>query len=92
MVEVTDGVSLFMLGPCIIHRAAMVTAMALLLGTGLNCIAASMTIYNDSLANGWTDSSYNCTQLRQSFAGSFGQRFHQRDGDQRLRRHSVGLV
>ncbi len=39
----------------------MVAAISMLLGTGLNCIAASLAIYTDSLVNGWTDGSYNCT-------------------------------
>jgi hypothetical protein len=36
--------------------------MALLLGTGLNSVAASLAIYTDGLVNGWTDGSYNCTR------------------------------
>ena len=51
-----------MLSPCIIRRAAMVSAMALLLGTGLNSVAASLAVYTDGLVNGWTDGSYNCTR------------------------------
>jgi alpha-L-arabinofuranosidase len=51
-----------MSSPCITRRAAMVSAIALLLGTGLNSVAASLAIYTDGLVNGWTDGSYNCTR------------------------------
>ena len=39
----------------------MCTVMGLLFGTGFNCIAASLAIYTDTLVNGWSDGSYNCT-------------------------------
>jgi hypothetical protein len=52
MVEATDGVTCFMLAPCVIRRIAMVTVMALLPGTGFNCIVASLAIYTDTLVIG----------------------------------------
>ena len=53
---------LIMLLPRIIRCTGLVFAMTLLLGTCLQSIAQTpLPIYTDALANGWTDSSYNCT-------------------------------
>ena len=52
-----------MLLPRFIRRTALAFAMALLLGNSLNSVAQTpMVIYTDSLVNGWSDGSYNCTR------------------------------